>query len=82
MGPILPTVCIQLLLSTRGLMDAPKELEPTLLHIPPYKDATDIDADLELLKIRKFLLLMAHIHRSTDYRAFKYSTLTHALYFS
>lgn len=63
-------------------MDAPEELELTLLHILSYKDITVIDADLELLKIRKFSLSVAHIHRSTDYLAFNNATLIHDLYFS
>ena len=79
-GPISPTEFIQLLLSTRAPTDAPEELELTSLHVPSYKDATD--ADLELLKIPKFLLLMADIHGSTDYPAFNYSPLIHALYLS
>lgn len=42
-------------------MDGLGKLELTLLLIPSHKDAADADRDLELLKIRKFLLLRADI---------------------
>lgn len=53
------------------------ELELTLLLLPSHKEAADADTDLELLKIQKFLLLRADIHRSTGYPVFNKSIAIH-----
>lgn len=66
--------------SVTPITEPPEELGLTLLLIPSYKDAADADADLELLKNWKFLLLMADIHRSTGYPVLNNSISTHALY--